>query len=290
MASRPWNCLPAHTGLGSLLDCALSYCDAHCRYRVRSSSRIVVHQRVIRARLVISLLYLVASSVCLRISPGIIVENMANLPLIAAGCILARTSSIRWPLVIFFLAAACLVKPTAVFPGLGLICGQLWFQWKNNDCRIFREVIQIAMWSLIFISFIIGLYWLNMWNARDYFWPSAVVYNTLDNSILRSAPAGNYAYILLTGFAFFQYLTAALVLWVIAIGHSRTHQLDLRMYRIVCLAVGAAIGAFASLLVRPGGPQTSYWLYLLPPLRKRGRCSVDPATSPSTPSAYHRAS
>jgi hypothetical protein len=181
-----------------------------------------------RVRLLTSLLYLAASSVCLRISPGIIVENMANLPLIAAGCVLmtARNSSIRWSLAIFFLAAACLVKPTAALPGLGLICGQLWFEWKYKEARIFREVIQIAVWSLIFISFIIGLYWLNTWNAPHYFWRSAVIYNALNNSILRNAPLRNYADVFLTGFAFFQYLTPALVFGAIAIIYSQAHQVS----------------------------------------------------------------
>jgi hypothetical protein len=113
-----------------------------------------------RARLLVSLLYLIASSVCLRISQGIIVENMANLPLIAAACVLVGSSPLRWRLTIFLLAAACLIKPTAVFPGFGLICGQVWFQWKCKQRPIFPELIQITVWCLIFISLIVGLYWL----------------------------------------------------------------------------------------------------------------------------------
>src|SRR5207302_7813140 len=127
----------------------------------------------------LSLLYLLVSSVCLRLSPGIIAENMANLPLIGAACILiyANSSFVAWAVSILCMALACLIKPTAALPGLGLVCSQLWWRTRVLKTPASRDIIQIIIWTLVFVSILVGLYWLNAWDVQHYFWRSAVIYN-----------------------------------------------------------------------------------------------------------------
>jgi hypothetical protein len=70
---------------------------------------------------------------------------------------------------------------------------------------------------------------------------------------------------LTSGFAFFQYLIPSLVLGGLALAHFRKGTLDRQSHNLY-LALAMAAGACVSLLVRPAGAQTTYWLYLLPPL------------------------
>jgi hypothetical protein len=219
------------------------------------------------ARLGISSLYLLVSSVCLHLSPGIIAENMANLPLIAAVFVLAsaRRSFVAYSLSIFCLALACLVKPTAALPGLGLICVSLWCRTVDSRARLSSEIFQVAVWAFVFAALIVGLYWLNAWNAQQYFWRSAVLSNT-SAMIFGARRLSDCADLLFTAFAFFQYLTPALALGFVAIVQARRRQLNRDQACIFWPAIGMVLGALASLLIRPAGGQTTYWLYLLPPL------------------------
>jgi hypothetical protein len=218
-------------------------------------------------RLGIALTYLILASVCLRLSPGIIAENMANLPLIAAAHILfsAGRSAIVWPLVSLCLASACLVKPTAAVPGLGLLCGYFWCRWQDSRRIIWREMVQLGSWLVAAIAVLCGLYAVNAWNVQHYFWTSAVRYNTSE-AVFGARPLRDYADFLFAGFAFFQYLAPSVVLAVVAIIQFRARIFDSRQTRIFSLSIGMAIGAALSLLIRPASGQTTYWLYLLPAL------------------------
>src|ERR1700686_151455 len=200
----------------------------------------------LRWRLAVALLYLIVTSVCLRLSPGIIAENMVNLPLIAAALILfwARGSSILWPLVSLCLASACLVKPTAIVPGLGLLCGYFSYRWWDSRATVLREVVQLALSSFLTIALLGALYWLNAWHVQHYFWNSAVRYN-FSGAHFGARPLRDYADVLFSGFAFFQYLTPSLAVAVLVIIQFRRNHLSTENRRTFYLAIGMIIGAGA---------------------------------------------
>lgn len=213
-----------------------------------------------------AVLYILAESVCLRLSPGILAEGMANLPLVCAFAVLLylREGWAKWLIAMSLLAAACLFKPTAVFPGLGLIVADLWIHRHQPVRENTTQVTRLTGSGLGLLLLLWFLYRCNVWNVQAYFWRSAVVYNT-SSSVFRVRPWRDYADVFLTGFAFFQYLIAPAVLAALAIRQSRSRE-SVNEKNLVIRSVALAIGAGVSLLVRPAGAQTTYWLYLLPPV------------------------
>jgi hypothetical protein len=208
--------------------------------------------------LFISLFASLAISVCLRSSPGIIAENIANMFLVGgfSSFVLSRGNS--WHHVVSFIlfALACWVKPTAAFPASGVVLGYFFVGWvKGNISWI--ELYRWATICLIIIGACFALYFANAYNLQKYFSTSAIMYNLSSSHFSPSSLSEKFD-VARVGTAFFQFMFPVFGLYAYALITSRgEHMLVINCY---------ALGALASLLIRPAGAQTVYWLYLLPPM------------------------
>lgn len=208
-----------------------------------------------RNRWVAVALFSGALTVVLRSSAGILAESLAN-PFLVAGVLglqKLRSACLGAAISVFFFACACWVKPTAFLPALLVASFFLWHQRQNRGVfLIFSSV------SLISLGLSLGVFFWNQVYGSGLFFLSAIKYNFSD-SVFGPRAFWGHLDVVLAGVAFFQFTFPWLLFTaLLLLAGLKLSRHGLPLYWL--------IGAVVSLAIRPAGAQTTYWLYLLPPL------------------------